>query len=420
MNFLDLRTVFFINGITACLCTLILVFLWRQNRHRFQGLSLWAVDFAFQTTAFFLIILRGVIPDWASMIAANGIMLTGAFLGYLGLRRFLEMKGPQVHNYAVLVLFFGIHTHFTYFAPNLEARTLNITIGLLIITWQCAWLLLRRVGPGLRPLTRSTGMVFVGFCLVALGRLAVILWFPLRDSDFLKSGPYQILFIASYQLLLVLLSYSLMLMVNRRLLTDIQVQEEKFSKAFHSAPSYAIILSRLSDGRLLEVNDGFSIITGYRPEEVMGKTTGDVGVWANEEDRSTVVAQLLKDRMVREAEYRFKTKSGKIITGLYSAEIIMIRGVPWVLSVIVDITERKRAEAEREKLIGELADALSKVKKLSGLLPICMHCKKVRDDQGYWNQIEAYIQSRSEAEFSHSICRECAEKHYPGMNLYEE
>ena len=419
MSFLDLRTVFFINGITACLCTLILVFLWRQNRHRFQGLSLWAVDFAFQTTAFFLIILRGVIPDWASMIAANGIMLTGAFLGYLGLLRFLGINRPQAHNYALLALFTGIQTYFTYFVPDLEARTLNITICLLIITWQCAWLLLHRVEPGMRPLTRSTGMVFVGFCLVALGRLAVILWFPLRDSDFLKSGPYQILFIASYQLLLVLLSYSLMLMVNRRLLTDIQVQEEKFYKAFHSSP-YAIILSRLSDGRLLEVNDGFSMITGYRPEEVMGKTTGDIGAWANEEDRSTVVAELIKKRMVREAEYRFKTKSGKIITGLFSAEIIMIRGVPWVLSVIVDITERKRTEAEREKLIGELAEALGKVKKLSGLLPVCMHCKKVRDDQGYWNQFEAYIQSRSEAEFSHSICQECAPKHYPGLKIYEE
>ncbi len=64
--------------------------------------------------------------------------------------------------------------------------------------------------------------------------------------------------------------------------------------------------------------------------------------------------------------------------------------------------------------------ALAKVKKLSGLLPICSHCKNIRDDKGYWTRIEAYIQNHSEAEFSHSICRECAKKYYPDMDLYDD
>ncbi len=72
------------------------------------------------------------------------------------------------------------------------------------------------------------------------------------------------------------------------------------------------------------------------------------------------------------------------------------------------------------KTMADLKDALSQVKKLSGLLPICMYCKKIRDDTGYWNQIEAYIDNHSEAQFSHSICNECAEKHYPGMDVYDE
>jgi len=80
-----------------------------------------------------------------------------------------------------------------------------------------------------------------------------------------------------------------------------------------------------------------------------------------------------------------------------------------------DVTERKRAEAEREKLIGELRDALSRVKLLSGLLPICASCKKIRDDKGYWNQIESYIRDHSEAHFSHGICPECARKEYPEL-----
>ena len=64
-----------------------------------------------------------------------------------------------------------------------------------------------------------------------------------------------------------------------------------------------------------------------------------------------------------------------------------------------------------------LEKALAKVKTLSGLLPICSHCKKIRDDKGYWNQIESYIHEHSEAEFSHSICQECAKKYYSDMDV---
>ena len=88
--------------------------------------------------------------------------------------------------------------------------------------------------------------------------------------------------------------------------------------------------------------------------------------------------------------------------------------------VMRDITKRKRLEEEREKLIKELQSALSEIKMLSGLLPICSHCKKIRDDKGYWNQLEAYIQDHSEAKFSHSICQECAKNYYPDIDLYDE
>jgi PAS domain S-box-containing protein len=73
-----------------------------------------------------------------------------------------------------------------------------------------------------------------------------------------------------------------------------------------------------------------------------------------------------------------------------------------------DITERKRAEAERDKVIQELTLALAEVKQLSGMLPICAQCKKVRDDHGYWNQIETYLSEHTEATFTHGVCPECA------------
>ncbi len=83
--------------------------------------------------------------------------------------------------------------------------------------------------------------------------------------------------------------------------------------------------------------------------------------------------------------------------------------------IIEDITARKQAELEREKLIGELREALAQVNTLQGLLPICANCKKIRNDQGYWSSIELYISAHSEARFTHSICPECRDLLYPDI-----
>jgi PAS domain S-box-containing protein len=83
-----------------------------------------------------------------------------------------------------------------------------------------------------------------------------------------------------------------------------------------------------------------------------------------------------------------------------------------ILEINRDITERKKAELEREKLISELQDAVARIRTLSDLLPICSHCKKIRNDEGYWEQIESYIHQHSGTQFSHGICPDCLKEHY--------
>jgi hypothetical protein len=75
---------------------------------------------------------------------------------------------------------------------------------------------------------------------------------------------------------------------------------------------------------------------------------------------------------------------------------------------------------ERKQTISELEQTLNEVKILRGILPICSYCKKIRDDKGYWNQLELYLTEHSRAELSHSLCPECAKKYYPDMKLYDE
>lgn len=127
-------------------------------------------------------------------------------------------------------------------------------------------------------------------------------------------------------------------------------------------------------------------------------------------------------RTLFRSETRIILPSGKMkwiqLTSMPSAQKHDSRDI-WS-GVILDITERKMAEEERNRLILELQSALAKVKTLSGLLPICASCKKIRDDKGYWNQIESYIIDHSEADFSHCICPDCAKKLYPEFDLHKE
>jgi hypothetical protein len=83
------------------------------------------------------------------------------------------------------------------------------------------------------------------------------------------------------------------------------------------------------------------------------------------------------------------------------------------LALLFEVNERKRIEEEKERLILELGNALAQVKKLSGFLPICASCKKIRDDKGYWRQVEEYLSEHSEALFSHGICPDCMRSLYP-------
>ena len=267
---LDMRTIIFSYVLTDIVCLLVIILLWRQTRKRFEGPIFWVLDFAFQLLALILIILRGAIPDWMSMVLADTLAVTGALLGYIGLTRFVGKKSPQIHNYIFLAVFILIHVYFTFVLPDQAARNLNTSLGLLVMCFQCAWLLLYRVESPMRPLTRTVGVVFSIYCLISIIRIVEYFLVAHSKSDYLQAGAFEQMVLLAYQILFVFLTYALALMFNKRLLQDISTQEEKFSKAFHSSP-YAVVLTRLPDGRIIEANDGFMKMTGYSYADISGK-----------------------------------------------------------------------------------------------------------------------------------------------------
>ncbi|HPC35838.1 MAG TPA: PAS domain-containing protein [Candidatus Marinimicrobia bacterium] len=174
--------------------------------------------------------------------------------------------------------------------------------------------------------------------------------------------------------------------------------------------------------RLIRVSRKMMQDLGYKDvSQILGKT--DVDLFGEEFGRQTMETDLQL------------MATGKPIIGLVESRKLSDGKTNWTLTTKVplrdqdnqiiglvgitrEINEIKQAEEQREKIIAELQEALDKIKTLKGLIPICASCKKIRDDQGYWNNVESYIKEHAEVEFTHGICPDCMKKLYP--NYYKE
>jgi PAS domain S-box-containing protein len=341
---LDIRTVVVLSIANYVICTLFAVQLWRQNRERFAGLGYVAGHFALLSGTMVLIAMRGAISDWLSIVLAQAMLFSAMLLVYTGLLRFVGRTGAQLHNYLLLALAVLGVAYGTFVDPNLRQRNLIISVVVLIFCFQCLWLMWRRVGVAMRPLTFWVGMVFGAYCLVSLGRIIVYFAGYQTGNEYFRSGNFEALVLTAFVMLAILLTYSLVLMVNQRLVMAITAQQQKFASAFEMAP-YAVTLTRMSDGLIIDVNREFETFTGYHRAEVIGKSTIDLPLWERDEDRTGNADTLVRDGRVRGREASFRKKSGSLVTGLLSADVIVADGERNILTSILDITERKQTAA---------------------------------------------------------------------------
>jgi PAS domain S-box-containing protein len=152
--------------------------------------------------------------------------------------------------------------------------------------------------------------------------------------------------------------------------------------------------------------------------QIVGKT--DVDLWGEEFGRKTIADEqrlmesgepiigLIESRQLEDGQTNW-TWTTKVPLRDDSGQIVGLVGITR------GINDLMKAQTARDNLITELQNALADVKTLSGLVPICANCKQIRDDKGYWTQVEAYIQERSQARFTHGICPACMKKLYPNV-----
>ena len=133
-------------------------------------------------------------------------------------------------------------------------------------------------------------------------------------------------------------------------LQALRESEETFRLTFTSSPD-AVNINRLENGLYVDINEGFTRLTGFTPEDVNGRTSIDIDIWADAADRRRLVAELRQNGYCDNLEAQFRRKDGSLTTALMSARVIRLKGVPHIISITRDISARKQAEAERERLL---------------------------------------------------------------------
>jgi len=171
-------------------------------------------------------------------------------------------------------------------------------------------------------------------------------------------------------------------------------------------------------GRFTRVNPMAARLMRYPEDQLLGRHFADLIDPAHRAAALQFYTRQFKERRPH-SYYEFPTITGSGSTVWFGQNVRALfepdGRVAGFEAVARDITERKQLERERERLIGELREALASVKVLRGLLPICSCCKMIRDDGGYWQQIENYLREHTEAEFTHGLCPGCLVKYYDDM-----
>jgi PAS domain S-box-containing protein len=208
-----------------------------------------------------------------------------------------------------------------------------------------------------------------------------------------------------------------LLMAHKRASADLHQREQELEDFFENGPVGLHWAG--PDGTILRANRAEMEMLGYPKEDYVGRRIGEF--FFDHKKLEDIFRRLEEVETVRNYEVNLRCKDGSVKHVLVNANVF------WKNEQFVrtrwftrDITDRKRAEEERERLIVELRQAVDQIKTLRGLLPVCASCKNIRDDQGYWDHIENYIQAHSEARVSHGICPDCFQKLYPHLMKPED
>ncbi len=350
---LDIRTLIISYIATNLVCASVMALLWLQNRQRFAGIGFWLGNYVAIFTGFVLVALRGVAPDFLSIVIANALIVGGVLLLYIGLERFVGQPSSHLHDYLLLAVFVLVHAYFTFLHPSLLARNINVSVGLFIFAFEIVWLIFRRLDPDTAADLRGMGIIALLFCLFNLAHVIADLNVD-PGTDFLNTNTDAIA-ILFYQVLQIAIALNLFLLVNRRLVVDLEsdiVERQRAEEAaragealYHqmfAAHSAIKLLIAPETGAIVEANRAAVNFYGYPAAVLEQMNIEQINVLASQEIAK--LRQGIKTGSISSFSVPHQLASGEVREVEVNSAPIEVNGRTLLYSIIHDITERKQAE----------------------------------------------------------------------------
>ncbi len=371
----DIRTLILVISITHVIQFVIFSYQYTMNKS-YQGIGWWLLWSASEIAGFIFILLRQI-PSIhvAAIIGQNTMIILGVVFLYIGIMRFFDRK----ENVPAISLIFGAFlVTFLYFIlvhDDILIRGIIISATLAAVSFLSAHALLFHRPSSLAISANFTAAFFLAHGSVFAVRSIMVLKDEASSNPF-AATPLNVVTYVDAMVVGIVWTFALIFMINQRLNAEMREAKEEVELVFNTSPDAAVI-SRLSDGFIVYANEGFTTLSGFTHQESIGRTSLDINIWKNPEDRQKIIGLLREKGSVANFESQFQRKDGGLFNGLVSANIINLQKIPHIITVTRDITERKQMEEKLKAM--SLTDELTGLYNRRGFLALAEQQLKIAE-----------------------------------------
>jgi len=349
---IDIRTLVLIIGITHIIQFIVFYIQFKVIKV-YKGIGWWLLWSAVEVLGFLVMLFRDIPSIFPLVIIIqNTAIISGTVFLYIGVMRFFNKKENLKLIISVSAVFLlGLH-YFLFINDNIQIRSIIINAMLTFIALLTAVSLFKYKFNSVKNTAVFNAVVFLIHGLIFLYRTFMLLS-GYRVDDTLSPSLFNVIIFLDALLVGLLWTFGFVIMINQRLNSEMTEAKTHFEQIFNTSPEGALI-TRKDDGFIVNVNNGFTMLTGFTHEESVKKTIFDINVWKDIGDRNKVINLLEKNGYVNNYEAVFLRKDGAELIGLLSAKLIMLNGIAHIVSITREISEMKKAEEKIKKLNEEL------------------------------------------------------------------
>lgn len=339
----------------SLVCFTAMFYLWRRQRKRYLGIGWWSLYLGGKTLGYASILLREAAPEGVSAFLGNLFLLLALPALFRGTREFATREGSRSApaplgplDSLIIALTLGGILWISFTGTGTQLRHFVTAPAFIWFYGRVALLLLRRPEGMNVPSFRFAGIAYALMIPVILLRTPLIIMESRLYRD-LSPGISEDLLFVTLAVLTVVTTAAQILMVTERTAYHLNNERERFRFTFEEAP-FGILLSRMSDGRILDINRVLCRMGGFKESDAIGASTRDYDLWVNPADRESLWKRIYEGGRIEDEEYAFRRRDGREIRAIVTARKIPYDGEDTLMSVVRDVTEIREQEERLRRM----------------------------------------------------------------------